>query len=436
MPEPLILIVDDEADIRELISDILADEGYRVQTAANASEADAAYRDMQPDLVLLDIWMPDSDGITLLEQWQKQSPLCCPVVMMSGHGNVETAVQATRLGALDFIEKPVALNKLLAMTERALAHDQPSSKVMLVEQTLPYALPSGNSDYRQALRQQLQSLAGHLHHYALAGEPGTCARDLVHWVHENSPLASLPLLFDQRALQALTAGQIARGSICISAVSLLKHEQQQLLHDWASAAEPDQPRRLVLCSSGEVDDLNLQGTLTASLYELLDGTVVVLQPLRHHLIDVPVLLRQYSEMLSDRDNLPYRSFSLAAQNQLRQFAWPGNECQLRRFVRQLLLLGGKQEISAAEVQQQLQLLQQQPAVAGMDNDIFNLPLRQAREAFERHYLTHHLQQTDGNVGALADKVGMERTHLYRKLRGLGLDPRQISKPAESLINTD
>ncbi|MDT8407946.1 MAG: response regulator, partial [Methylococcales bacterium] len=147
MPAQKILIVDDENDIRELVSDILDDEGYEVITAANAEQADLAYRQHQPDLVLLDIWMPDCDGISLLEKWQKDMPLSCPVVMMSGHGNVETAVQATRLGALDFIEKPVALNKLLAMVDRSLQSHQPETSESIQQARLTQAPPVGNSHY-------------------------------------------------------------------------------------------------------------------------------------------------------------------------------------------------------------------------------------------------------------------------------------------------
>lgn len=433
MPDPLILIVDDETDIRELISDILSDEGYRVLTAADAAAADSAYREHQPDLVLLDIWMPDSDGISLLQQWQQRAALSCPVVMMSGHGNIETAVQATRLGALDFIEKPVALNKLLVMVERAL-QTQPASQVALpAEPRQAPVLPVGNSAHRQALRQHLQSLAGHLHHFGLVGEPGTCLHDMVHWVHANSAIADTPLQFDQRALRAVAEQQLPRGCVCISAGGLLTGQQQQQLHDWASASCSELPRRLLIYSSGDLDSQYVQDSLLPSLYQLLNGCVVVLQPLRRHLIDVPLLLRHYSELLSDQDNLPYRAFSLAAQNLLRQFDWPGNELQLRKFVRQLLLIGGNDEISAEQARQQLHWLQQQPALSALDDEIFNQPLRQAREAFERHYLTHHLQQTDGSVGALADRVGMERTHLYRKLRNLGLDPRQVGRAAEGSL---
>jgi len=436
MPDPLLLIVDDEADIRELISDILADEGYRVQTAANAGEAERAYHEQHPDLVLLDIWMPDTDGISLLEKWQASAPLTCPVVMMSGHGNVETAVQATRLGALDFIEKPVALNKLLVMVERAL-QTQPRSMVELpAEPEQPVVLPLGNSEHRKALRQQLQSLAGNRRHFALIGEPGNNLHDMVRWVHANSALGRHQLLFDQRALQTVQEDGLQQGSICISAASLLSENLQQQLLDWATAHCDSKPRRLVICSSNDIDKLQQSGETAAALYDLLQANVVTLQPLRQHLIDVPLLLRHYTELLSDQDNLPYRAFSLAAQNLLRQYQWPGNELQLRKYVRQLLLVGSNEEISADEARQQLQWLQQQPALSGLDDGIYNQPLREAREAFERHYLTHHLQQTDGSVGALADRVGLERTHLYRKLRNLGLDPRQVGRTAETITESN
>jgi two-component system, NtrC family, nitrogen regulation response regulator NtrX len=188
-----ILVVDDESEIRGLLKEILADEGYEVDVAADASEARASRAQHDPDLVLLDIWMPDTDGITLLREWSQTNGSACPVVMMSGHGTVETAVEATRLGAFDFVEKPLSLAKLLRTVERAL--DSGRNKRQAGRSLVPPLIaPVGKSRAMQALREQVQQVAPHETPVLIVGEPGTGREAFARYIHSLSPRSPAPFV--------------------------------------------------------------------------------------------------------------------------------------------------------------------------------------------------------------------------------------------------
>src|SRR5215510_2511529 len=183
-----ILVVDDESEIRGLLKEILADEGYEVDVAADADEARSSRAQHDPDLVLLDIWMPDTDGITLLREWSQAGSVGCPVVMMSGHGTVETAVEATRLGAFDFVEKPLSLAKLLRTVERAL--DSGRNKKQNGRSLVPTLMaPVGRSRIMHSLREQAQQLAPHGTPVLIIGEPGTGREAFARYIHSISPHA-------------------------------------------------------------------------------------------------------------------------------------------------------------------------------------------------------------------------------------------------------
>jgi two-component system nitrogen regulation response regulator NtrX len=447
-------VVDDEADIRGLLKEILSEEGYEVDVAANAAQARASRARQIPDLVLLDIWMPDVDGITLLREWSAGATDGCPVVMMSGHSTVETAVEATRLGAFDFVEKPLSLAKLLRTVERALdagrRHRQ-SGKLL----GSPLAIPVGKSRLMQQLRADLQQIAANTAPVLLVGEPGSGREAFARYLHEHGPRASSPFV----ALIASTLREVdaearlfgreepgapkviglleeaGNGSLYLQELEDLPPGVQRLL---AGVFESGQFTRLGgsetltlrarLLAAGQPGIEQRAGgeTLRRDLLAHLNVLIMRVPPLREYAEDVPELLRHHVDRLVDADGLTFRRFSVAAQNRLRNYPWPDNVRELRHLVHRLLIRGGTEEIRLDEIEREL-AVQTPPDEPLVKQDLLALPLREAREQFERAYLQQQLMLCNGKVGQLAKRVGMERTHLYRKLRSLGVDFRNISE---------
>lgn len=420
-----ILVVDDEQDIRDLIEDILIDEGYSVSTAADGASARRLYGDTDFDLVLLDIWMPDADGISLLQEWQQDAPLSCPVVMMSGHGNIETAVQATRLGASDFIEKPLSLRKLLATVEQTL---QAKSDVIQSDSATVNMIddPVGKSSIRIKLRSDLQQLVKHNNHCTISGPAGVRKTDWLIWINQHSSTSENRLqITSASAVNNAETPLPTRGTLIIEHAGELDKAIQHKLARWSKEAH-DGERRLMLATNESLRYLGQQGVFSTEFCQLFGGAVLELLPLQQHSEDLPELIRYYTDTLPDRHQLTYRAMTLPAQNCLRQHNWPGNERELADFIHQLLLLGESGDIELAEVTQALADKQEKAITISLPIAILTQPLREAREDFEREYLSWHLQQAGGSVGQMANTVGMERTHLYRKLRGLGLDPKTLT----------
>jgi two-component system, NtrC family, nitrogen regulation response regulator NtrX len=445
-----ILVVDDEADIRTLLEEILSEEGYEVISAANAAQARERRLSANPDLVLLDIWMPDADGISLLREWSRSEDIKPgPVVMMSGHGTVETAVEATRLGAFDFIEKPVSLAKLLRTVERALESGRAPGRA--TRQIVPTTIvPVGRSRLIQALREQSERVAAHATPVLITGEPGSGRESFAHYIHSLSPRSSGPfvrlvasalpdagaeaLLFGREGSGGVEQGYLERargGTLFISELSDLGPAAQRALHGAlasgcftpvGSTTQHVLDARIISSAAPGYEHGSASGAFRREL--LTDLAVVVLKvpPLRDYAEDVPELLRHYLDQLVDTDGLHFRRFGVAAQNRLRNYPWPGNVRELRNLVRRLLIMGGEEQIGLDEVEQIL--AEENVEDEGLlSRDLMAMPLREAREQFERAYLQQQLQLCDGKVGQLAKRVGMERTHLYRKLRALGIDFR-------------
>jgi two-component system nitrogen regulation response regulator NtrX len=453
MSGPHILVVDDEADIRGLLKEILSEEGYEVDVAANAVQARASRARQSPDLVLLDIWMPDVDGISLLREWSASTTDGCPVVMMSGHGTVETAVEATRLGAFDFVEKPLSLAKLLRTVERALdaGKRRRGSGKMFAPQLLA---PIGKSKIMQQLRAELQQVAGNPSSVLLIGEPGSGREAFARYLHERSPRAAAPFvtlvasslreadaenrLFGREEGGAGRVGvleEVADGTLFIHEIEDLPAAVQRL---FVGVLESGRFTRL-----GGIEQIEFRGRVLSSaqpgienragpegfrrdLLAHLNMLIVRTPPLRDYAEDVPELLRHYVDRVVDSEGLPFRRFSVAAQNRLRNYPWPDNVRELKNLVHRLLIQKGPEEIRLEEIEREL-AVQAPPGEPLVKQDLLALPLREAREQFERAYLQQQLLLCNGKVGQLAKRVGMERTHLYRKLRSLGVDFRSISE---------
>ena len=451
MSNPHVLVVDDEADIRVLIQDILADEGYGVTAAANAEEARAARAAAKFELILLDIWMPDTDGITLLREWSDSGDLNCPVVIMSGHGTVDAAVEATRLGAFDFIEKPLSLAKLLRTVEAAL--ESAGRQTRAARNLLPSLLaPVGRSDLMKALRERVQQYARHDGSVLLSGETGTGRGAFARYLHALSGRADEPLInltaasitesnFEEQILGSEKNGEVimgaferaSGGTLVVDELSDLTEAAQKVLlgaiqdgeFTRVGAAAPVKiDARIVATVSADYEALIEKGKLRRDLVSHLSVLSLRVPPLREYSEDVPELIAYYVDKLVDSEGLTFRRFSVAAQNRLRNYPWPDNVRELKSLVRRLLLVGSSEDIALDEVEAEISAAApvNEPLVK---QDLLALPLREAREQFERAYLQQQLVLCDGKVGQLAKRVGMERTHLYRKLRSLGVDFRSI-----------
>jgi two-component system, NtrC family, nitrogen regulation response regulator NtrX len=447
-----ILVVDDEADIRGLLQEILSEEGYEVEVAADAGQARSARASQVPDLVLLDIWMPDTDGITLLREWSVTDGYDCPVVMMSGHGTVETAVEATRLGAFDFVEKPLSLTKLLRTVERALDAGR-RKRLSARAQGATLAVPIGKGKATQALREQVQQAAFSSSPVLLLGELGSGREAYARYLHSLSARAAKPFfmvvaaslgsdpaaaLFGSERDGRVELGafdQAAGGSLYINGLEDLNSEAQRALVgviDQDGYTRVGGRQRLPLnvrWISSAQDGFELRASPEPYRRDLIANLNVItlrVPPLRDYAEDVPDLLRYYVDRLVDDQHLPLRRFSVAAQNRLRNYPWPGNVGELKNLVQRVLILGAGEEIRLEEVERELavKLSVDEPLVK---QDLLALPLREAREQFERAYLQQQLLLCNGKVGQLAKRVGMERTHLYRKLRALGVDFRQLGE---------
>ncbi|HEY6452589.1 MAG TPA: sigma-54 dependent transcriptional regulator [Steroidobacteraceae bacterium] len=443
-----ILVVDDESDIRRLLQEILTEEGYEVEVAADASQARAARARQAPDLVLLDIWMPDTDGITLLREWSSEPADGCPVVMMSGHGTVETAVEATRLGAYDFVEKPLSLAKLLRTVERALdARSRRPSGKFVSATAVAGSAPVGRSRTIAQLRSELTRLAAYSAPLLLLGESGTERETLARFVHQSGSAAAGPFVaLDSRTLREESAASIllgsgaagappgllaqaARGSLFLGDIEDLPPSTQRLLSGvlesgrFAPAGDGESlplEARIVASARPGIVSRVLSEEFRRDLYAQLSVLLVRVPALRDYAEDVPELLRHYVDALTETEGLRFRRFSVAAQNRLRNYPWPDNVRELRNLTRRFLLNAGPEEIALDEVERELSA--QTPADEPLvKHDLLALPLREAREHFERAYLQQQLMLCNGKVGLLAKRVDMERTHLYRKLRSLGIE---------------
>ena len=451
MRHPHVLVIDDEAYICASIKDILTDDNFVVAVAANGSEAQAARANHKFDLILVDIWMPDTDGITLLREWSEAGEMNCPVVIMSGHGTVDTAVEATRLGAVDFVEKPLSLAKLLRTVEAAL--DSAGKQSKAARSLLPSLLaPVGRSALMKGLRERVQQYARHESSVLMSGEPGTGRGAFARYMHGLSRRADEPLTtlsaasitesnYEEQLLGSVHDGEVVAGAferasggiLVIDELADLSASAQRVLFGVLESgsftpiggtAPVKLDVRVVATVGPDYEARIVAGELRRDLVSHLSELMLRVPPLREYAEDVPELLTYYVDRLIDSEGLTFRRFSVAAQNRLRHYPWPDNVRELKNLVRRLLLSGKSSDITLEEVEAEISA--GVPATETLvKQDLLALPLREAREQFERAYLQQQLELCGGKVGQLAKRVGMERTHLYRKLRSLGVDFKSI-----------
>lgn len=414
-----VLVVDDEVGIRELLRDILEDEGYHVLLAENAAQARDHRQQTRPDLVLLDIWMPDCDGVTLLKEWGNGGLLNMPVVMMSGHATVDTAVEATRIGAFDFLEKPIALQKLLKTVTAALRHGerQPRQSMNLIS--------LGKSAPIMELRQRLEQAARQNAPLLLVGPKGSGAELCARSLHKpDTPWHTLtqPVQLAEAPIELLEHHR--EGLLFVPEVAELDRMQQKGLLLLLKNADKHGVR-VVCATTCNLPQRVVEGQFDEVLLQTISSMTVRIPSLDDHREDIPDLVRALIIQLSESNEVPYREIDTAALNGLRNAHWPGGLAQLKDMVMQLSLTSLDEVIGLEDVERVLgefdDLEPQAATVTGNTLPVsLDQPLREARDAFERVYFEHHIAKAGGNMSKVAEAVELERTHLYRKLKQLGI----------------
>ena len=456
-----ILIIDDEDDIRDLIAGILEDEGYETRQAHDADSGLNEIARRRPSLVFLDIWMQGSrlDGLQLLDVFQSQHP-DMPVVMISGHGNVETAVSAIRRGAYDYIEKPFKIDRLLLITQRAMEATRLKSEVAdLRERSTSKAVEMvGSSPALQQVRGIIEKSAPTNSRIFISGASGTGKGLVARQLHMRSARAEAPFveincsLYSPDEVQFVLFGRETReksgvlrtevgalerahgGTLYLSEVASLPAAAQQALlrtlvenkfNRVGGTVPVPIDVRIISSSSQNVAQLIEEGQFRSDLFHRLSIVPISLTPLKERREDVPPLVEVFIEQVCRMHNLRSLSVGPDAVAVLQAQDWPGNARQLRNSIERLLILVKDQApadgvITAALLPSDIgEVL---PTVGDTDGSahLMSLPLREAREVFERQYLLAQIERFGGNISKTAEFVGMERSALHRKIKSLGL----------------
>ena len=451
-----ILIVDDEADIRDLVAGILQDEGYNARTARNSDEALGAIVARRPHLVFLDIWLQGSklDGLQLLDVVKHEHP-DLPVVMISGHGNIETAVAAIKHGAYDFIEKPFKADRLVLVAERALETSRLKREVKQLKQLAP--LPStliGHSTVMAQLRQAVERVAPTNSRVLIVGPSGAGKELAARTLHQLSGRANGPFIVINAAaitpermeielfgvdqsngVDGRKPGALEEahgGTLFIDDVSDLPRETQnkilrvlvdQTFQRVGGNSKVAVDVRIVSSTTLNLETEIAEGRFREDLYHRLSVVPVRVPPLSERREDIPELVDYFMDQISQTTGLSKRRIGDDAMAVLQSHNWPGNVRQLRNNVERLMILaGGDPEavLNAGMLPPDVgSMVPTMPNGNGGEH-LMGLPLRDAREVFEREYLVAQISRFGGNISRTAEFVGMERSALHRKLKALGI----------------
>jgi two-component system nitrogen regulation response regulator NtrX len=450
-----ILIVDDEADIRELVAGILDDEGFTTRTARDSDSALAEIANRRPSLVFLDIWLQGSklDGLQLLEQ-VKRDHADLPVVMISGHGNIETAVAAIKRGAYDFIEKPFKSDRLILVATRALENSRLKREVKELKQLAPTAsVMMGRSACMNQLRQTIDRAAKANSRILIVGPSGSGKELAARTLHNLSSRADGPFIVINAAAitpermevelfgiepngeQPRKTGALEEahgGSLFIDEIGDMPRETQnkilrvlveQTFQRQGGTAKVSVDVRIISSTARNLEEEIAAGNFREDLYHRLSVVPIRVPPLSERREDIPELIDYFMDQISGGTGLPRRQIGQDAMAVLQSHVWPGNVRQLRNNVERVMILasGGPEVIITADMLPQ-DVGSMVPAMPTSNNGehIMGLPLREAREVFERDYLMAQISRFSGNISRTAEFVGMERSALHRKLKALGV----------------
>jgi two-component system nitrogen regulation response regulator NtrX len=446
-----ILLVDDEVSILHSLSGALRDEGYRVSVAHSGEEAlEEAHHDM-PDIVLLDVWMPGIDGLAVLEKLKRLSAEL-PVIIISGHGNIETAVRATKLGAFDFVEKPLSLDRILVSIQNALHFQRLQEDNLIWRQKATRRLQiTGQSQVIESLRAQIQRAAPTNATVLITGENGTGKELVAKALHHLSQRSQRPLievncaaipeelieseLFGHEKGSFTGAHEKRRGKFDLAnggtlfldevgdmslktQAKILRIIQEQCFERVGGARVVQVDVRIIAATNKDLPGEIESGRFRQDLYYRLNVIPLHVPPLRDRLEDIPILIEDSLQDLARESALGRKQVSAEVITFLQRYDWPGNVRELKNFIERLVIMSPGQVISRKDLP--ADFLSQLSMADTAGNPYLSLTLKEARTCFEREYLARKLQENDWNISTTAAKIGVERSHLHRKMKSLGI----------------
>ena len=452
-----ILIVDDEKDIRELISEILIDEGYSTRLAGNSEECLGQVSEALPSLLILDIWLKDStmDGIDILKKVKIENPNM-PVVIISGHGNIEIAVSAIKQGAYDFIEKPFNIEQLLVVVRRAMETSslRRENKELKQKDTFDLQLIGKSNVFRNFLS-SLEKVSRANSRVLISGAPGSGKEVASRFIHTNSKQSSGHFIVvncstsDECNLEKMLFGSEDRdgfpvigalekangGTVFLDEVAelplnlqgkLLKVLVENSMSRLGSHTKIDLDLRFISSTSFDLSEKIKHKEFRLDLFHRLSVVPIKNPNLKERVDDIPILARHFAEELSSKNGLIFREFSEEAITCLQGMSWPGNIRQLKNLIERVLILGDPSEkISSDELISSEAKSQDDSEKSNLiSQQLSNMSLREAREIFERDYLILQINRFGGNISKTASFVEMERSALHRKLKSLGITSGQ------------
>lgn len=455
---PTILVVDDEASIRRTLREILEYEDFVVEEAEDGEEAITAIHEHQYDLVLLDVKMPKIDGMDVLKEISNEG-IDLPVVMISGHGTIETAVEATKLGAYDFIEKPPDLNRLLVTVRNAMDHGQLEVKNRRMRQTLSEKsardLPPivGQSEAIQDIKDTIERVAPTEARVLVSGENGTGKELVAKWIHHRSARAEEPMVevncaaipsdlieselfgHEKGAFTGATQQRIGKfeqahegtlfldeiGDMSLSAqAKVLRVLQEDKIERVGGERSIEVDVRVIAATNKNLMEEIEEGQFREDLYHRIGVILIEVPPLRQRREDIPLLTEHGAERLAVRNGLSPKTFTDGALERLQQYEWRGNVRELYNVVERLLILVEGEDIAASDVEQFVRPGgaadgSVQALLTGYDD------FTEARDQFEKQFIERKLDEHDWNVSQTAETIGIQRSHLYNKLNKYGIE---------------